>query len=167
MNASLTSRLTSRRTSHLASRRSVLAAAGTVGLATALVACGGSGEEDGQEAGDAAPEGDAGEDAEDGSGAGEGQELGKAADIPEGGGKVFKEQKVVVTQPSAGQYKAYSATCTHKGCLVTEVANGTIKCPCHGSSFSISDGSVSGGPATRPLPSAKVSVEGGTVRLDD
>ncbi|QPP10074.1 Rieske (2Fe-2S) protein [Streptomyces bathyalis] len=135
-------------------RRSVLAAAGAASAAVTLAACGSGGSEGSDE--------NAGGDG--GSEAGKG-ELGKAADIPEGGGKVFKEQKVVVTRPSGSEYKAFSATCTHKGCSVSEVKDGTIICPCHDSKFDISDGSVKGGPATKPLPPAKVSVKGGNIHL--
>jgi Rieske Fe-S protein len=78
---------------------------------------------------------------------------------------IFKEQKVVVTRPSGSDYKAFSAVCTHKGCSVSEVKGGTINCPCHDSKFDISDGSVKGGPATKPLPPAKVSVKGGKIHL--
>ena len=94
-----------------------------------------------------------------------GGEVAKAGDIPVGGGKIFADQKVVVTQPSAGEFKAFSATCTHRQCVVSEVRNGTIDCACHNSSFKISDGSVVTGPATRPLPAATVKVENGKIVL--
>ena len=80
-----------------------------------------------------------------------GTALGSAADIPVGGGKVFTSAQVVVTQPTAGQYKAFSAICTHVGCICNQVAGGTINCPCHGAKFKITDGSVVAGPATTPL----------------
>jgi Rieske Fe-S protein len=86
-----------------------------------------------------------------------GEVLGKAADIPVGGGKIFEAQKLVVTQAEAGQFKAYSAVCPHQGCLVNEVVDGSINCPCHGSKFKL-DGSVSAGPATTALPPAAVTV---------
>jgi Rieske Fe-S protein len=91
--------------------------------------------------------------------------LGPASTVPVGGGHVFADQKVVVTQPTAGQFKGFSAVCTHQGCTVNKVADGTIDCPCHGSKFKIADGSVAHGPAARPLPAMKVSAEGGTLRL--
>jgi Rieske Fe-S protein len=81
-----------------------------------------------------------------------------AADIPVGGGKVFEALKVVVTQPTAGDYKAFSAVCTHQGCTVNGVADGVITCPCHGSTFDIATGAVTQGPATSPLPAKSVSV---------
>jgi nitrite reductase/ring-hydroxylating ferredoxin subunit len=89
--------------------------------------------------------------------------LGPASEIPVGGGKIYNKE-FVVTQPKAGEYKAFSALCTHKQCPVAEVAGGTINCKCHGSKFKIEDGSVSAGPATSPLPAAtQVSVQGGNV----
>ena len=91
--------------------------------------------------------------------------LGLATDVPVGGGKVFTAAKVVVTQPAAGEYKGFSAVCTHQQCIVDQVADGTIDCPCHGSKFSIKDGSVVAGPAPSPLPSAPVTVSGGQVML--
>ena len=76
-----------------------------------------------------------------------------------GGGKVFAEQQIVVTQPAAGTYKAFSALCTHQGCTVREVVDGLIKCPCHGSRFNASDGTVVRGPAQDPLPERPVTIE--------
>ena len=84
--------------------------------------------------------------------------LGLASAVPVGGGMVFTDAKVVVTQPAKGEYKAFSAVCTHVGCLCNQVANGTINCPCHGSKFKITDGSVVAGPAPSPLPSVPITV---------
>ena len=95
-----------------------------------------------------------------------GTALGLAADIPVGGGKVYQAAQVVVTQPAAGQYKAFSAICTHVGCICNQVAGGTINCPCHGAKFKITDGSVIAGPATVPLATASVTVTGGKIYLN-
>jgi Rieske Fe-S protein len=86
-----------------------------------------------------------------------GEVIGLAADVPVGGGKIFADKKMVVTQPSAGVFNGYSAVCPHQGCLVDEIAGGTINCPCHGSKFNL-DGAVNTGPATTPLPAMAVSV---------
>ncbi|MEW5355836.1 MULTISPECIES: Rieske (2Fe-2S) protein [unclassified Streptomyces] len=93
------------------------------------------------------------------------QELTSTSDIPVGGGKVFAEHKIVVTQPKKGEFKAFSAVCTHQGCTVAKVADGTIDCPCHGSMFHIADGTVAQGPATHPLAPKKIEVAGNSIRL--
>ncbi|MGW7253440.1 Rieske (2Fe-2S) protein [Streptomyces sp. NPDC054834] len=94
-----------------------------------------------------------------------GTDLGSTGDIPVGGGKVFADRKVVVTQPKEGEFKAFSAVCTHRGCTVKRIADGTIDCPCHGSRFDVADGTVAHGPATRPLPPKKITVDGKSIRL--
>jgi Rieske Fe-S protein len=95
-----------------------------------------------------------------GSGSGSGGGGIQTSDIPVGGGKIIASQNVVVTQPQAGEFKAFSATCTHQGCRVGSISHGEIICPCHGSAYSIVDGSVKGGPAPRPLPEKTVTVTG-------
>ncbi|WP_310728495.1 Rieske (2Fe-2S) protein [Streptomyces sp. N2A] len=149
-------------------RRTVVAAVGAAGLTAALAACGSDMAApggDGSKAADGNGATGAGG-SEAGGGAGPaGKELAKAAEIPQGGGKIFKAEKVVVTQPQSGEIKAFSAVCPHAGCVVNEVAGGTINCPCHGSKFDITDGSVKHGPATKGLAPAKVNVKGGTVTL--
>lgn len=94
-----------------------------------------------------------------------GAELGRTSEIPPGGGKVFASRRVVVTQPEAGEFKAYSAVCQHRGCLVSSVTDGSINCACHGSRYDIRDGQVAQGPATTGLPEVNVTVEGGRIRL--
>ena len=89
--------------------------------------------------------------------------LATTAQVPVGGGTVFSAEKVVVTQPSAGKFNAFSAVCTHQGCIVDAIANGTIDCPCHGSKFSIKDGSVVNGPAPSPLPTVAITVQGTSI----
>jgi Rieske Fe-S protein len=71
----------------------------------------------------------------------------------------------VVTQPAAGTFKAFSATCTHQGCKVSEVAGGTVNCPCHGSRFAVADGSVAKGPAAKPLEARTITVQGDSIAL--
>jgi Rieske Fe-S protein len=91
--------------------------------------------------------------------------LGLVKDIPVGGGMVFMNEKVVVTQPAKGVFRAFSAVCTHVGCICNKVANGTIDCPCHGSEFKITNGAVVTGPAPAPLPPRTISVSDGKIML--
>ncbi|MFF8969158.1 Rieske (2Fe-2S) protein [Streptomyces sp. NPDC014995] len=135
---------------HPASRRTLLLATGAAALAVGCGETDGNGDSSPEPASPAAPAG---------------RELARTADIPVGGGKIFKDEKVVVTQPTKGDFKAFSAVCTHQGCTVGSVADGTINCPCHRSSFRIADGSVTGGPATTPLPAERITVEGDSIRL--
>ncbi|MPY96894.1 MAG: Rieske 2Fe-2S domain-containing protein [Actinophytocola sp.] len=96
---------------------------------------------------------------------GGGAALGSVSDVPVGGGRVFGEEQVVVTQPSAGTIRAFSSICTHQGCTVANVSGGTINCTCHGSKFRVADGTVAGGPAPEPLPEHDVVVDGDQIRL--
>jgi Rieske Fe-S protein len=142
------------------SRRAVLAAgsAGAVGAAAALAGCKtyGGGE-------DPPPE-------EPASG-GPGTVLASTGEVEVGGGLILPDLGLVVTQPTAGTFKAFSAVCTHQGCLVSSVSDGTINCPCHGSQFSVQDGSVvrqaSGTSAQQqpPLSETAITVEGDSIAL--
>ena len=89
--------------------------------------------------------------------------LAKTTDIPVGGGKVLTDKKIVVTQPQAGTFHAFTAICTHQGCIVDAVSGGTINCPCHGSKYSAVSGSVVNGPATLPLAAVSITVQGTSI----
>lgn len=126
------------------SRKSVIVGAG-VGLAAAtLAACSG---------------GDSGDSGDEVSGAAS-EELTTTADVPVGSGIIVGE--TIITQPVAGDFKAFSAVCTHSGCLINAVADGTLNCPCHGSKFSL-DGAVVRGPAARPLTEETITVQGDSI----
>jgi Rieske Fe-S protein len=145
------------RPDHALSRRRLLASTGLAAAALGgLSACGG-GPGDGS--------GGGGQGGGQAGGAGSpGPVTAKTGDIAVGGGTIFAAGQAVVTQPTAGQFKAFSSICTHAGCPVGSVTD-TINCPCHGSRFSITDGSVVNGPASRPLPARTVKVEGDTVSV--
>ena len=129
-------------------RRVVLRGATVAGVTMPLlVACGSDDPEPSAEPEESAP-------------AEAGASLASTADVPVGGGVVLKDEKIVVTQPTEGDFKAFTAVCTHKQCVVAEVADGTIKCGCHGSMYSAEDGSVTGGPAPAPLEEIAITVEG-------
>jgi Rieske Fe-S protein len=138
-------------------RRALLLGAGAVGATAVLAACGGD-EETPQTPG-AQPEPTAGGQTSDGS-TGGGQAIGKVSEVPVGGGAIFAGAQVVVTQPTEGTFKAFRSICTHQGCPIASVDGGTINCSCHGSKFSLEDGSARNGPATRPLTEVAVTVEG-------
>jgi Rieske Fe-S protein len=89
--------------------------------------------------------------------------LAATSQVPDGGGKIIDGKNIVITQPQSGSFKAFTAICTHEGCIVNSVSNGTINCPCHGSKFAITDGSVVHGPATRPLAPIAINVEGTSI----
>lgn len=86
------------------------------------------------------------------------------ADVPVGGGIVLSDQQVVITQPADGEFHAFTAICTHAGCPVARVET-EIQCDCHGSRFSIEDGSVVGGPAPGPLAAVEFTVTGDQITL--
>jgi Rieske Fe-S protein len=104
-----------------------------------------------------------------GSGASEqmtsGTVVGPTSDIPVGGGKIYGGLNLVVTQPEEGVFQAFSATCTHRGCQVSSVDGGTINCGCHFSKFSIENGDVEGGPASKPLPEVAITVTGDQITV--
>ena len=150
------------------SRRTVLACAGAA-CATVLAGCSRYNSNNGGVAGSqpapatsssaaqAAPAGS-------GSGAAAGPAApASTADIPVGGGKILAAKQIVITQPKSGEFHGFSAVCTHAGCIVGTVSGGTINCPCHGSRFSITNGSVVNGPAASPLPPVGIKVQGTSI----
>ena len=89
--------------------------------------------------------------------------LALTSDVPVGGGKILADKKIVITQPRAGSFEAFTAVCTHQGCTVSRVSGGTVNCPCHGSKFSIANGSVVTGPAASALAPVSIKVQGTSI----
>lgn len=140
-----------------ASRRAVLFGAGAVGAAGVLAACGADEAVLPPAVTPPPPVSQA-------TGPGPATPEGIPVDqVPVGGGVIDNGRRVVVTQPEAGQFRAFDPTCTHESCLVTSVRNGLIECSCHGSQFRIADGSVARGPANRALSQRTATVQDGVV----
>lgn len=133
---------------HRPTRRTILLASGAAALVAGCSEYGGDDSSDSSSASASA-----------------GQVLAKTTDIPVGGGTIFKDEQVVVTQPVKDQFKAFTNICTHQQCPVANVSDGTINCTCHGSKFSIEDGSVANPPATQPLAEKQIKVEGNSISL--
>jgi Rieske Fe-S protein len=152
------------------SRRTVLACAGAACAAT-LAGCstynsnsGGVDAPQGtQSAGSSSASAAAGGGGSGGGGGGGAAVLAKTSDVPVGGGTILTDKKIVITQPQSGTFHAFTAVCTHAGCTVGSVSSGTINCPCHGSRFNISDGSVVNGPAASPLAPVNIKVQGTSI----
>lgn len=147
------------------SRRAVVTGVGGVAAVGLLTACGGGSTATAPAPPATVAPAPAEPTAGSSAGAAAADALTTTSSIPVGGGTVFADKDVVVTQPTAGDFKAFSATCTHQGCKVKSVADGVIVCPCHGSKFAIADGAVTAGPAKSPLPERSVSVEGDSIVL--
>ena len=141
------------------SRRRALSGSAAVVLGVPVLAACGSGA--GTTASDAAASD--GSSSPSGGGATSGETLASVADVPVGGCFVVSAAKVVVTQPTAGDFKAFSAVCTHQGCPVESSTEGDIPCPCHGSKFSLEDGSPLSGPASAALASVEITVDGDSI----
>lgn len=140
-------------------RRHVLGGAVTAGVAVPfLAACGG-------DASDSSDSDSGGSGSGEGEAPSSGEALATTADIEVGGGTIFGDAEVVVVQPTDGEFLGYTAICTHQGCVVASVEDGLIKCGCHGSEFSIEDGSVQGGPATGPLKEVPLTVDGDQITI--
>jgi nitrite reductase/ring-hydroxylating ferredoxin subunit len=135
-------------------RRIVFSGLGALGVAAALAGCGGGSSSPGtsstQETTSAGTSGDV---------------LAKTSEVPVGGGIVLTDKKIVLTQPKAGTFEAFSAICKHQGFLVGEVSGNTITCLQHGSTYDATTGARTGPPA--PVGSAlgriKITVKGGDI----
>jgi nitrite reductase/ring-hydroxylating ferredoxin subunit len=135
------------RISLLPDRRGVLRVAGVVVGAGALAAC------------SSPPVPTASADSSGSAAAGGGT---PTSEVPVGGGTVFPDTMTVVTQPTAGTFKAFDAVCPHQGCTVGSVENGQIICPCHQSHFDATTGDRVSGPAPTGLTAKTITVTGTT-----
>ncbi len=141
-------------------RRTVLAGAAGVTAAAVLTACGGDEETPGDTG--TTPGGGTTTGGNTGTSGG----LAKKSEIPVGGGKVFEREEVVIVQPTAGNFKAYTAICTHQQCILGSVANGFIMCPCHQSRFAVATGEpASGSQAQKKLDEKSIKTDGDTISL--
>jgi Rieske Fe-S protein len=140
-------------------RRTLLKGAAVAGVALPfLAACGGGGSDTpstGETAGSDTPS----------TGEGARTVIAKTGDVPKGGGIILTDVGIVITQPDAGDFKGFTDICTHAGCPVSNVQDGTINCLCHGSQYSITDGSVVAGPAPSPLASKPITIKGANILL--
>ncbi|HET8992337.1 MAG TPA: Rieske (2Fe-2S) protein [Rhodococcus sp. (in: high G+C Gram-positive bacteria)] len=135
------------------SRRAVLSSAGTALVAGTLTACGASTSQEPEAepvATTTAPPGP------------EAEVVAAVTDVPVGSGVFLDGKRLVVTQPTAGDFHAFVAICTHQGCNITEVEDDLIVCRCHGSKFAL-DGVPVAGPAKRPLKSRPAQARGADV----
>lgn len=142
-------------------RRSVLqgaAGVGVIGVAgTVLAACGGDEPT-------TTPTGGASTPAATGGGAS--GSIAGTADVPVSGGLVLESpDAIVITQPVEGEFKAFSAICTHQQCPVGTVTNNVIMCPCHGSTYDATTGEPTGGPAPSALSPIEITVDGDQILL--
>jgi Rieske Fe-S protein len=88
---------------------------------------------------------------------------GEVREVKPGGGY---PELLLLAPPPGGTWRAVTAHCTHKGCIVGwNVSANEWQCPCHGSRFG-ADGQLFGGPATRPLSAAPAHVDGDVLVID-
>ena len=146
------------------SRRVMLRGATLGGLSLPVLAACGSGDDASTATSDPTTSAASSPAASDGSSAAGGPTV-PAADVPVGGGTILADEKLVVTQPTEGEFKAFDSTCTHKGCPVKSIEDGEIVCPCHDSHFSITDGSPISGPASEPLAAKTATAKGGQITV--
>lgn len=93
-------------------------------------------------------------------------EVGKEQDFPPNSSQVVSvnDKPVIIVNSKAGGMKAFSAICTHLGCIVSwDARKGTIHCPCHDGFFNAVTGAVISGPPPRALAQYEVAVKDGKV----
>lgn len=162
--------------SNAVSRRNALSGAATIGLGLPLLAaCGddgsaGAATDPTETPSSSAPQSEPPTSAATSQAAPPADGITSTSEVPVGGGVVLADDEVVITQPTEGEFKAFTAICTHQGCTVSGVTD-TINCPCHGSQFSIDDGSNVTGPSgsaagsVAPLAAVEIVVDGDQISL--
>ena len=89
--------------------------------------------------------------------------LAQTSEVPVGGAKFLDSPSVVITQPTAGDFHAFSRVCTHRGCPVQDIVDGKIHCGCHDSLYDMTTGANVGGPAPAPLTTVEIVVKNGEI----
>ncbi len=94
-----------------------------------------------------------------------GTKVATVADVPVGSAFQFTEPTTgapaYIMQPKAGTFLAYSAICTHEGCIVNfDKGNNIFACPCHGAQFDTASGAPTRGPAQTPLQKFTITASG-------
>jgi nitrite reductase/ring-hydroxylating ferredoxin subunit len=90
----------------------------------------------------------------------------KTSEVPLKGGKTFTvaKQKILITQPKTGTFKAFYAICTHAGSTLTGATNNEIKCQSHGAKFDATTG-MAKAVASSPLGKLTVTVSKGSIKV--
>lgn len=89
--------------------------------------------------------------------------LAETSEVPLGGGLILPDEKIVITQPADGEFRAFSAVCKHQGFTVTSVEDEQIRCDHHGSVYDFESGDNIGGPAPAPLDPIQIRVKNGKI----
>lgn len=145
-------------------RRRALSGSAAVAIGVPLLAaCGDKSGSTATDPGSSSSPSDESSSPSEGAAGGGGAALASTSDVPVGGCFVVASAKVVLTQPTEGDFKAFSAVCTHQGCVVESSSEGDIPCPCHGSKFSLDDGSPQSGPASVALAPVEITVDGDSI----
>ena len=146
------------------SRRIVFHGLTALGVAAVLAGCGGDDDPTGNTDSSGTPSGSKTPSATTSSDGTPGQTvLAKTSEVPVGGGLILTGEKIVITQPTEGEFKAFTAVCTHQGFTVTSVEDDQILCNHHGSVYDAESGDNIGGPAPAPLDPIEITVKGGNI----
>ena len=93
---------------------------------------------------------------------------GKINEIPPGKMKAVKNGgRAILVANVGGTFFAIGNVCTHMGCSLSDgtLSGDRVECPCHGSTFSLKDGSLVEGPAAEAEPAFAVRTEGDNIML--